>query len=579
MTPDDMTLVREFAARQSEPAFAALVERHVALVHSAALRQTSDPQLAEEITQAVFIILARKAASLGPDTILPAWLYRATRYAAADALKRQRRRREREHEAYMQSTLQTDDTAGVWQQLAPLLDDAMAQLAERDRAPLVLRYFEHRPWSEVAALMQVSDDAAQKRVTRALDKLRLLFARRGVTLTAALIAGTLAAIPYRPRPWAWQKPFVLPPRPMARRATSTLTIVKGALKIMAWTKAKTAVVVGAGILLAAGTATVTVETIQRHRVDDWQKSWQGAPIVNKVPPQVAIRTSPHGRAPTVHGSGSADGKMIGLGWNFAEMVTCIYEIDREHLRVSAPLPQGKFDWLVNLSGASGANNFMLNLAAFNTEIKKQFGLQARREHVETNVLLLTLVSRGAPGLKPHPEQWQQGPQRTGKTISVQGGTWLLTQALEDALGTCVVDRTGLSDYFNMDVNWDGTPDGLKRAVREQLGMELAPAEEPVAVPLVVIEKAAKTASLTINQTVDLQPDSSARFHVNVKQPNRTGHSISKDYVTGFGDSIVKIDGITDAAGQPMQFELQTNSPESLLAATLNQSVPAGGAYS
>ena len=101
MMSDDMTLVREFAANQSEPAFAALVERHIALVHSAARRQVGDAHLAEEITQAVFIILARKAASLGTKTILSAWLYRTTRYAAADALRARRRRQAREQLAYI----------------------------------------------------------------------------------------------------------------------------------------------------------------------------------------------------------------------------------------------------------------------------------------------------------------------------------------------------------------------------------------------------------------------------------------------------------------------------------------------
>src|SRR2546426_11449760 len=101
MMSGDMGLVREFAASRSEPAFAALVERHLGLVHSAALRQAGDVHLAEEIAQAVFIILARKARTLGPNTILSAWLYRTTRYAAADALKIQRRRQHREQEAYM----------------------------------------------------------------------------------------------------------------------------------------------------------------------------------------------------------------------------------------------------------------------------------------------------------------------------------------------------------------------------------------------------------------------------------------------------------------------------------------------
>ena len=128
MMGDDMTLVREFAASRSDSAFAALVQRHIGLVHSAALRQAGDAHLAGDITQAVFIILARKAATLGPKTVLSAWLYRTTRYAAADALKTRRRRQIREQEAFMQSTLNSCGDASsptideeIWAQLAPLL--------------------------------------------------------------------------------------------------------------------------------------------------------------------------------------------------------------------------------------------------------------------------------------------------------------------------------------------------------------------------------------------------------------------------------------------------------------------------
>ena len=192
MTENDMTLVREFATRQSETAFAALVERYIGLVHSAAMRQAGDPDLAQEITQAVFILLARKAATLGPKTILPAWLYRSTRYAVADAQKARRRRRAREQEAFMQSTLNESNNDN-WRQLAPLLDDALAELGETDRAALVLRYFENKSAREIAASLRMEEATAQKRVVRALEKLRTYFGKHGVTLTTTAIAAAVAA--------------------------------------------------------------------------------------------------------------------------------------------------------------------------------------------------------------------------------------------------------------------------------------------------------------------------------------------------------------------------------------------------
>src|SRR5580693_5738691 len=98
MTTDDMELVREYARHGSEEVFATLVSRHVNLVYSVAMRQLGDAHLAEEVTQATFIILARKAETLGPDTILSAWLCRTAQYAAADARKSLHRRQNREQE-------------------------------------------------------------------------------------------------------------------------------------------------------------------------------------------------------------------------------------------------------------------------------------------------------------------------------------------------------------------------------------------------------------------------------------------------------------------------------------------------
>jgi RNA polymerase sigma factor (sigma-70 family) len=258
---DDMDLLREFASRRSDDAFAELVSRRINFVHSAALRQVGDPWLAEEVTQAVFIILAQKAEKISDKTILTGWLFRTTRFAALAQLRAEAKRRRREREAQMQNELESSATDEAWGQIAPLLDEALTRLAERDRQALLLRYFENKSLAEVGTALGAGEDTARKRVSRALEKLRKIFAKRGVASTTAIISGAISANSVQAAPAGLATTIAATAVKGSAGAVSTLTLVKGTLKIMTYAKIKFAISVAAAIVLAAGVTNVAISSV------------------------------------------------------------------------------------------------------------------------------------------------------------------------------------------------------------------------------------------------------------------------------------------------------------------------------
>ncbi len=251
----DTELLRQYAEQHSEAAFETLVARHVNLVYSAAYRKTGNCHTAEEITQAVFIILAKKACSLRRETILPGWLYQAARLTASNFLRHEIRRARREQEASMPSLSPEPE---IWPQIVPLLEDAMGRLNEKERNAIILRFFEGKSFQEIGASLGASENAAKKRVAYSLEKLRVFFAKRGVNSTTAIIAGAISGNSIQTAPVGLAKTIsVVALAKGAAASTSTLILVKGALKIMAWTKAKTAIAVGvAAVIAGAGTCLV-----------------------------------------------------------------------------------------------------------------------------------------------------------------------------------------------------------------------------------------------------------------------------------------------------------------------------------
>lgn len=188
-TPEVQELLRAYGRDGSETAFRELVARYVDLVYSVALRRVGgDAHLAQDVTQEVFIALARQARSLPPDCMLGGWLHRHTGFVASNVMRAEKRRTNRERMAAQMNSM---DAWQAWERLAPMLDEMLDRLDTLDRNALVLRFYEQRDLRAVGAALGVGEDAAQKRVSRALDKLRGLLGKRGITISSAALGSLL----------------------------------------------------------------------------------------------------------------------------------------------------------------------------------------------------------------------------------------------------------------------------------------------------------------------------------------------------------------------------------------------------
>ncbi len=254
MIEDDATLLRRYADDKSEEAFAALVQRHLPLVYSIALRQVAgDAHLAEDVAQQVFTALARKAAALADRPALSGWLYRSTHFAASDVVRHERRRRAREQEAHTMNEIfsaATPESVADWERVRPTLDAAIAELNERDRDAVSLRFFNGCSFADIGVRLRLTENAARMRVERALDKLHAALARRGVTSTTAALGLALA-----------QQAGAVVPASLVASVTSTALAGAAAgggawLAIFTMSKIKFGIVAA---LLLAGLATVVVE--------------------------------------------------------------------------------------------------------------------------------------------------------------------------------------------------------------------------------------------------------------------------------------------------------------------------------
>lgn len=260
----DTELLRQYLEHQSDGAFAELVTRYINLVYSVAMRQTANPHHAEEITQAVFIILSKKAGQLRHDKALGSWLFQTTRLTANNFIRRELRRHHREQEVYMQSTLDELSQDELWQRISPMLDKAVASLNEKDRRAIVLRFYEGRTLSEIGIALNGNEESARKRVARALEKLRRFFSKRGAGSSAAAFGGTISMNSVQAAPAALAKSVTVVAIAKGAAATASIaTLVKGTMNTMKWLKIKFAAGAGMAVLIAGGIVTAAISQTNR----------------------------------------------------------------------------------------------------------------------------------------------------------------------------------------------------------------------------------------------------------------------------------------------------------------------------
>jgi RNA polymerase sigma factor (sigma-70 family) len=273
----DLDLLRQFVRENSQDAFTEIVRRHVNLVYSAALRQVRSPQLAEEIAQSVFADLARSAGKLKSDTVVTAWLYAVTRRTAIDAIRKESRRQLREQIAVEMNDMNA--TANEWTQIEPLLDDAIAALDETDRAAILLRYFENKNLREVGESLKISDDAAQKRVSRAVEKLREFFSKQKITIGASGLAFLISTNAVQSAPIGLAA-TISATAILAGTAVHTSTVIAAAKTIAMTTLQKTFIAVA----LTAAIGTGIFEAHQNSKLHDQVQTLQQqqAPLVEQL---------------------------------------------------------------------------------------------------------------------------------------------------------------------------------------------------------------------------------------------------------------------------------------------------------
>lgn len=360
---------------------------------------------------------------------------------------------------------------------------------------MVLRFFKEKSLNEVAEAMKVTEAAAQSRVHRAMEKLRKHFMKRGVTLATGSIAGAIAANSVQAAPVGLAKATTaVAVAKGAAASASTLTLIKGALKVMAWTKLKTTAVVGIAALLAVGATTLAVEAIKKPTDESIEKYFTmlSSRTFDTAPPMVLLRPSKYAGQGSwnVPARDMRNGNQLRRGAPFAEILHSAYGFGPEQMVLPSGLPRGQFDLLLTVPTNA--------VEELRKEIKKQFGVVAHPEKRVTDVLILKNTNPNAPGLKistrvdpasswPQPGFFQCFGFKMSDPIKPD-----LVHEIGQQANLPVIDETGLTNAYDIDFHWNANLQGdamkadIMRELNKQLGLVLIPERREV--EMLVVEK-------------------------------------------------------------------------------------------
>jgi len=350
----DAQLLHDYLATGSEPAFTELVERHINLVYSAARRQVRDAHMAEDITQAVFIILARKAAAIRNPAMLGAWLLKTARQTSCNAIRFERCRRRHEQEAATMKTEQEQPGADpAAARIEGVLDEFLSRLGQRDRGAIVLRYLQDKSVDDVALALHISPPAAQKRIARALSRLKNLLARHGIVTAGAALEQGLCAQVLRAAPPG-----------LARLASSSAIgkaaagvgplLARSTIKTLFWAKIQS-LILG---LAASGAVVAMAAAIAVNSLPDTRAAAAGTAINNPSAPATVPSTAP---APV---AAVAESSVVHLANDafrgIAQADEYLNELDPNTLRTPNSAPAGHIKALIPNIPTDGHYDFWTN---------------------------------------------------------------------------------------------------------------------------------------------------------------------------------------------------------------------------